>query len=131
MTGRIRVLFIDDSGDDVYLAKATLQRAGLALDSRTVQYEDELRYELADWQPDIIVSDFAMPTLNGTRAFDLARELAPETPFLFLSGGALGRIASDVLARGAVGYVEKGDEHSLVECVVVALHLNEIRVDKS
>ena len=45
-----------------------------------------LRRTLAEFKPDLILSDFTLPGFDGLTALEVARELAPETPFIFLSG---------------------------------------------
>src|SRR2546429_2018437 len=35
---------------------------------------------------DVILSDFSMPQFDGMEALRLAKELAPDTPFIFVSG---------------------------------------------
>jgi CheY-like chemotaxis protein len=61
-------------------------RAGRADPHRRVTSEAALRAALADEVPDIILSDFSMPGFSGQDALRIARELVPDTPFLFVSG---------------------------------------------
>jgi CheY-like chemotaxis protein len=124
LSAAIRILFIDDCADDVFLAEESLRRTGMIPVTRTVQDEAALRQMLADWLPDIVVSDFAMPAFDGRHAFEVVRELAPQTPFLFRSGGVQGRLATQAISEGAAGYVEKGDDNSFVDLVALALKLD-------
>src|SRR5438067_543439 len=51
---------------------------------------------------DIILSDFQLPGYDGGAALVLARELAPDTPFIFVSGVVGEEFAIDSLKQGAV-----------------------------
>lgn len=124
MSQAIKVLFVEDNTDDVVLAERSLKRAGLEIESQIVQDEERLIGALESWQPDVILSDFALPTLNGPRAFEITQRLAPDVPFIFLSGGVPGRLAADALARGAMGFVEKGDEITLSRLVASCARLS-------
>jgi DNA-binding NtrC family response regulator len=124
----IRVLFIEDSQDDVFLAEHCLLNAGLEVDALTVQDERGLRDALCSWAPDLIVSDFAMPRLDGVKAFNIAHALAPSTPFLFRSGGVCGRQAQEAISRGAVGFVEKEDQGEFIRLVTFAVERGEVKL---
>lgn len=117
----IRILFVEDSADDVFLAEHSLRLAGLDVESTRVHSESMLRCALSEWRPDIIVSDCAMPGFDGLNAFVIARDIAPETPFLFRSGGIRGRRASEAISRGAVGFVEKENIPDFVRLVTSTL----------
>jgi CheY-like chemotaxis protein len=63
-----------------------------------------LRDALRDFQPNVILSDFSLPQFNGLAALAVARELAPNLPFIFVSGTIGEERAIEVLRRGAVDY---------------------------
>jgi signal transduction histidine kinase/ActR/RegA family two-component response regulator len=87
----MRVLLVDDDGDARDFLAAALQAAGaevLALgDARSAV---DL---VGRWLPDVIVSDIAMPGLDGYAFIRLVRNLAPE------AGGRTPAIALTALAR--------------------------------
>src|SRR2546430_12123958 len=41
---------------------------------------------LREFTPHVILSDFSMPGFDGMEALALAREISPDTPFVFVSG---------------------------------------------
>lgn len=117
----VRILFVEDNADDVYLAEMSLRRAGLTSESRTARNEHELRKELSSWNPHVVVSDLFIPAFDGITAFELVKTLSPTTPFLFLSGAVKGRLAAKAIERGAAAYIEKGDHVSFVAAVLEAI----------
>ena len=82
---------------------------------------------LRELKPDIILSDFTLPGFDGLSALEIARELAPDTPFIFLSGTIGEERAIDALQRGAYDYVLKTNMARLVPAVRRALNDASIR----
>jgi len=103
----MRVLLAEDSPVDAELELRELRRAGLAVSHRTVDSEDAFVGALRDFLPDIILSDFSMPGFDGMQALALAREITPDTPFIFVSGTLGEDYAIRALKNGATDYVLK------------------------
>ena len=64
-------------------------------------------------QPDLILLDINLPTLNGIEAARRIRDLSPTSKILFVSENRFPGIAEKALSTGAAGYVLKsnaGDE---------------------
>jgi len=60
-------------------------------------------------QPDLILLDIGLPTLNGIEVARRVRELSPKSKILFLSENRSWDIAEEALRTGADGYVVKSD----------------------
>ena len=107
MPNRIRVLLAEDSRTDAELNLRELKRAGLAVEHRIVDTEQEFARELGEFAPHVIISDFSMPHFDGMAALALARDLRPEIPFIFVSGTIGEEYAIRALKDGATDYVMK------------------------
>jgi diguanylate cyclase (GGDEF)-like protein len=107
MGQELRVLFVEDVETDAVLAARELKRSGMSVESRRVEREDDLRRELADFRPDVILSDFNMPQFDGMIALAIVREASPDTPFIFVSGTLGEEYAIRALRNGATDYVLK------------------------
>ncbi|HEX5125101.1 MAG TPA: GGDEF domain-containing response regulator [Rhodocyclaceae bacterium] len=105
----LRVLLIEDSAPDAELALYELRRQGLHFISKRVWQEPELVEALRTFAPNIILSDYSMPNMNGLRAFQITRELARDIPFIFLSGTIGEERAIEALTSGAVDYILKSN----------------------
>ena len=105
----LRLLLVEDVEQDAQLALRELKRAGIALEYRIVDREEAFLRELEAFAPDVILSDFSMPHFDGMAALALARERAPNTPFLFISGSIGEEYAIRALSNGASDYVLKGN----------------------
>jgi DNA-binding NarL/FixJ family response regulator len=58
-------------------------------------------------QPDLILLDIGLPTLNGIEVARRIRKVAPQSKILFVSQESSIDMAEDALALGALGYVVK------------------------
>ena len=70
---------------------------------------------------DLILSDFSLPDFDGVEALELARTLAPEAPFIFVSGVVGEEFAIESLKEGATDYVLKQRLERLPSAVKRAL----------
>ncbi len=121
MHSPVKVLFVEDSEEDVELALRSLQRDGVETSWRRVQSEDSMREALGDLKPDAILSDFSMPGFDGLRALRVAREMTPDIPFIFVSGTIGEERAIEAIRAGATDYVLKNNMRRLGTAVKRAL----------
>jgi DNA-binding NarL/FixJ family response regulator len=63
-------------------------------------------------QPDLILLDIGLPTLNGIEAARRIRRVSPASRILFVSENRSADIAEEALSTGASGYVFKSDAGS-------------------
>jgi DNA-binding NarL/FixJ family response regulator len=63
-------------------------------------------------QPDVILLDIGLPTLNGIEAAIRIHSAAPETPILFASQNGDMDVVRTALSNGARGYLLKADGES-------------------
>jgi PAS domain S-box-containing protein len=103
----LRILFVEDVAADAELAAAELRRAGLAFESRRVETQEQLVTALGEYRPTLVLSDYTLPGFNGMEALALTLELAPETPFILLTGSTNEETAVACMKAGAWDYILK------------------------
>jgi PAS domain S-box-containing protein len=121
----LRILMVDDSEPDLALNERALRELGREFRTARVSSEAALREALAKFRPDVILSDFSMPGFSGQQALDIARELVPDTPFIFVSGTIGEELAIDAMQRGAADYVLKDNLRRLRPAIERALDTAE------
>jgi two-component system, cell cycle sensor histidine kinase and response regulator CckA len=126
----LRILFIEDAPQDVELEERELRRAGLEFESCRVETREALRVALGDFKPDLIISDFSLPQLDGLSALRIVRDQSSDLPFIFVSGTIGEERAIESLKNGATDYVVKDHLASLVVKVNRALREAQERVDR-
>jgi diguanylate cyclase (GGDEF)-like protein len=126
----LRILIVEDVPADAELAIHQLRSAGLTFTAQRVENEPDLRTSLRDFAPTVILSDFTLPRFDGLSALKIAREMAPEIPFIFVSGTIGEARAIEALRNGAVDYVLKSNVARLVPAIERAADDAEIRAER-
>jgi diguanylate cyclase (GGDEF)-like protein/PAS domain S-box-containing protein len=127
MDKELRILLVEDVEIDAELEVRELKRAGMRVAHQRVETEDAFRKAIDGFQPHLIISDFSMPHFDGMWALSLARELAPDVPFIFVSGTIGEEYAIRALRNGATDYVLKSNLVRLPASVERALQDNAER----
>jgi DNA-binding NarL/FixJ family response regulator len=103
----VRVLVVEDFAPFRKFISSTLKKRpdlqviGEVSDGlQAVQKAEEL-------QPDLIVLDIGLPTLDGIEAARRIRKLSPECKIIFLSQESSADVVQEALRLGAWGYVVK------------------------
>ena len=109
MEKELRILIVEDVHADAELEVRELKRAGLRVTHQLVETEEAFRASLREFRPELIISDFAMPHFDGMFALALTCELAPDVPFIFVSGTIGEEYAIRALKSGATDYVLKSN----------------------
>ncbi|MEW6260855.1 MAG: PAS domain S-box protein [Thermodesulfobacteriota bacterium] len=130
MTEPIRILIVEDLPTDVELAQREIRK--ILPDCRFVQVDHEEAFleALRDFQPDLILSDYAMPRFDGMRALSLAIEHAPDIPFIVMTGSTKEETAVACMKAGAWDYVIKEHIKRLGPAVVSAIEQRNVRREK-
>jgi DNA-binding NarL/FixJ family response regulator len=103
----IRVAIVDDTEDLRFLLRHALERGGMEVVAEAgngLEGIDAAR----ETQPDVVLLDLAMPVLDGRAALPRIRREAPRARIIVLSGFGADLLSDELLALGAVGYIEKG-----------------------
>jgi CheY-like chemotaxis protein len=81
----------------------------------------EAVHKAEELQPDLIVLDIGLPTLNGIEAARRIRKLSPESKILLISQESATDVVQEALAVGALGYVVKAHAGSELLAAVEAV----------
>src|SRR5215204_4249475 len=82
----IRILLLEDSATDAELVRHALQQSEVEFSLVRVDTRADLVRQLDTQPPDLILSDFSLPSLDGYTALSIARKLCPDVPFIFVTG---------------------------------------------
>lgn len=117
----LRVLIVEDVPTDAELVEHELRSSGTDLITERVENEDAFLEALDRFSPEIILSDYSLPSFDGESALSIARERAPSIPFIFVTGALGEERAVDLIKNGATDFVLKDRLPRLPLCVRRAL----------
>lgn len=117
----IKILHLEDDEQDAVLVHEKLKSELNSCKIKRVESKDEFVKALKKEKYNLIISDFALPNFSGLDALALAKELAPETPYIYVSGHIGEDRAIEALKNGATDYVLKDKPAKLIPAIQRAL----------
>lgn len=117
----MKILMLEDLQDDVGLIERTLHKQGIAFVSKRVDTRDEFIGALDEFDPDVILSDHALPQFNSFEALSICRKQNLEVPFILVTGTVSEEFAVSCLKEGADDYVLKSNLVRLPSAIQNAL----------
>jgi signal transduction histidine kinase len=130
MKKEIHILMVEDDDADAELEQQTLRKGSILFSLSRVQTEADYVRELDENPPDLILSDYSLPSFDGYAALNIAKKKRPETPFIFVTGTMGEEVAIETLKNGATDYVLKTRLTRLVPAVHRALREAQERADR-
>jgi signal transduction histidine kinase len=124
---KLRVLLIEDNGDDAELAISELRRGGFEVFSDLVQSKRELEECLQRKSYDVVLADYNLPQFRGMEALEMMRKKGVSTPLILVTGAMNSVTAVECVKQGATDYVLKDHLSRLTLCVRRALEEMRLR----
>jgi len=126
----VDILLLEDNPRDAELVEYALKRGGPGFKVEKVDSKRAYLRRLELRVPDLILADFALPTIDGYTALAIARKKCPGVPFIFVSGTLGEETAIETLKKGATDYVLKHRLARLVPSVHRALREAKERTER-
>lgn len=125
-----KILILEDNQSDADLLLRELKRSGLIFTFEIVQTRFAFEKALSHFNPDIILSDYALPSFDAVSAFQIKQNSLPNIPFIIVSGIIGEENAVELIKIGVTDYVSKNTLVTLVTKIKRALNDTEIWKDK-
>ncbi|MFZ5496053.1 MAG: response regulator [Verrucomicrobiota bacterium] len=103
----LKILHLEDRKEDHELVQEAVKAAGLVCEFTPVSTRNGFVAALLRGKFDLILSDYNVPGYDGAAALAAAREIQPETPFIFISGTIGEERAVEIIREGAADCVMK------------------------
>ncbi|WP_085592937.1 response regulator [Pseudomonas sp. B14(2017)] len=117
----LKLLMVEDNSMDAELTLMRLERSGLQVQAQLVFDHAGVEQALIEARYDLILCDCVLPGSSGTEVLAIAQRLAPDIPFIFLSGIYGEEHAVEMIRLGATDYVLKKNLPLLPKAVRRAL----------
>lgn len=113
---RLNILLVEDSENDEVLIKRQISKI---VENPVIQVTDNLKGckdLLVNFAPDVVLSDYNMPTCTGLDVLKLVKDFDPEIAFIFITGTINDEeLAANTILNGASGYILKKHMNQLGE----------------
>nr|WP_068891164.1 ATP-binding protein [Pedobacter panaciterrae] len=130
MAPNLKILILEDNQSDADLLNRELKKSGLNFKSETVQTRAEFENALQNFNPDLILSDYSLPSFDAVTAFRIKQIKHPHTPFIIVSGVIGEENAVELIKAGVTDYVSKHKLFTLSTKINRALNDTEARKEK-
>jgi two-component system, sensor histidine kinase and response regulator len=104
----LKILIVEDNPSDVELMREEVKSNNIQFIDKVVETKEEYIKMLKDFKPDLILSDYSLPTFDGLLALQLREELATNVPFILVTGTLNEATALKMVDSGADDYIIKG-----------------------
>ena len=121
----VRILCLEDEPLDYELVVKEIEKIGFPFESIRVWTKDDFLDTIQSFKPNLILSDYSLPSYNGLEAVRDLKKLNVSIPFIIVSGRVNQEIATECLQSGADDYVLKDHLSSIVQAIRNVLKIYE------
>lgn len=103
----LRILLLEDTPEEAELICRALTKASIAFVAARAGTKSEFISNLREFRPDIVLSDYNLPDLNGREALAIVRQYDRTVPVVMVTGALGDDEAVELIKAGARDYVLK------------------------
>jgi len=131
MEKELKILMLEDVEEDAGLLDRVLTKEKMKFTRLRVTSREDFIKALSDFEPNVILSDHALPQFNSIEALKITQEQKVDAPFIIVTGTVSEEFAVSCLKRGADDYVLKTNLSRLPSAINHSLREREsMRVRK-
>lgn len=128
---KLHVLIIENISSDAELVQKELNKVLKNYSVKVVDVAIDYVEALGTFKPDLIVSDFQLPTFDALSALQIRQDKYPNIPFIVLTRSINEEIAVDCMKAGADDYVLKGHIKRLGRASLNAIEKKKNELERS
>lgn len=121
---------LEDVPEDAEIIEWELKHFGLSFTAKRVETESDFLDALSKFSPDLILADYLLPSFNALFALSDKKCIAPDIPFIVVTGSVSEDIAVECMKAGAEDYILKTNLKRLGSAVSSALKNSEMMKEK-
>ncbi|WP_298326269.1 response regulator [uncultured Dokdonia sp.] len=126
MSTEVHILLVEDTDSDAALITRQIHKLDKAYKVQVVDNLADLEVAIKTFNPQMIISDYNLPTCSGMEVLEVARSKSPTATFLFVTGTLQDEeLAAETILNGADGFILK--RHMGVLASKLALHIDKIK----
>jgi PAS domain S-box-containing protein len=130
MADKIKMLILEDRSSDAELNAREVKKVLPGSTFLFVETRNDFLTALTTSHPDIILSDYKLPSFDGMAALKLVLKHAPEVPFILVTGALSEETAVSFMKAGACDYVLKNNLRRIGPAVLSCLEQKRVRIER-
>ena len=121
MEKELKILMLEDVEEDAGLLDRVLTKEKVRFTRLRVTSREDFIKALRDFEPNVILSDHALPQFNSVEALKITLEQKIDAPFIIVTGTVSEEFAVSCLKKGADDYILKTNLSRLPSAISHAL----------
>ncbi|HEY5405645.1 MAG TPA: response regulator, partial [Ginsengibacter sp.] len=126
----LKILILEDNDADAILIQRLLKKENSHYEFSLAMNKTVYVKALTEFQPDIVLSDNALPQFDATEALQILQQRLPNVPFILVTGTVTEEFAVNIIKLGADDYLLKDRLMRLPEAIKSALKQKETEKEK-
>lgn len=122
----LKILIVEDIPTDAELVLHEIAKSGIEFIQEIVETKMDYISGIKEFEPDIILSDYSLPRFDGKQALMIRQELAPDIPFILVTGSINRETAVELMKAGADDYVIKEHISRIGSAIKTSLEKKEV-----
>lgn len=127
MSEILRVLLLEDRAADAELIVRAIKAGGYEVTAKRAATREEFLHGLAEFEPNLVIADYYLPSFGALEALQLARKLGPPVPFIVATGAIDEDTATACIRAGVDDYVIKDRLVRLPAAIKAVLERHRVR----
>jgi signal transduction histidine kinase len=127
----LHILHLEDEPNCSKLLQRELNGSGICCKFSRVDNRTDFVKALESGAFDLILSDYYLPAFDGSTALVLAREKAPDLPFIFVTGASNEHTVAELVKEGATDCVIKPNISMIAPAVLRAIGEAALRQERN
>lgn len=126
----MNILFAESDLGDAEIIWRQIENENIRFRKRLVDTREEYVETLEAQLPDIIISAYSLDGFTGMNALEIRNEIAPNVPFILVTGKVDEIVAVEIMKAGADDYLMKKNLSRLGQAVISVIKKREIILEK-
>ncbi len=106
-SGSETIMIVDDEDMVIEIGQEMLEHLGYQVVAARGGHDAVALFKDRSDSIDMVILDMVMPEMNGAQTFEALRKISPQLPVLLCSGYSLDGEASEIIASGCNGFIQK------------------------
>ncbi|MCE6989678.1 PAS domain S-box protein [Dyadobacter sp. CY323] len=127
MNRSLKIVHLENSVGGAITVEQALRKGSFNTEIKVIGTRDQYIHALADYFPDIILSEYTLPDIRYSEALEMLRQSGMQIPFIVVSDAISDEIADELLRIGVDDYITKEQSGRLTFAVLRSIEKYQVK----